>query len=469
VSGSNGAGMSGSGRVFPHDGAGSAVVVGAGLSGLVAAYRLQQRGVAVTLLEQQDTPGGRVRTERHGGYLIDTGPDAITASYRRYLAIMEELGLADRVVRASQVVGFVRGGRVIDVDPGRPWALPFSQLLSPMGKLRMVRGAVTLRREARGVDPYDLIASAHRDAPDSNAWELAMRHFGPEITDYVIDGVMRLVSTTGARGASPLGLLAALNAWAVPLLNVRGGLEVLPNELAKHVDIGYGASVQAVSEGDARVTVSYTGATGREETIDADACVISTFFDDAVRIWPRLGEFAPRSQRHPYIMGGISLSLGYAARTRSRAYIVSVPTREQPDALLVFMQHNKAPDRAPAGHSLITIYTDMRVAEKFLGMSDEDVVAWGTGIIEGWCPELAGRRECAVLTRWPRLAYMAFPGYYRWSAGLFDALPRDCRVQVGGDLIGAPSMESAICGGERAAQRISDLLPRRSTMKPTVV
>lgn len=68
----------------------SAVVVGAGLSGLTAAYRLQQAGFAVTVLESGSVPGGRVQTERHGPYLIDTGPDALTAGYASYLRLVED-------------------------------------------------------------------------------------------------------------------------------------------------------------------------------------------------------------------------------------------------------------------------------------------------------------------------------------------------------------------------------------------
>jgi len=49
-----------------------------------------------------------------------------------------------------------------------------------------------------------------------------------------------------------------------------------------------------------------------------------------------------------------SISLGYNALCSSKAYAIAIPTKEYPDLLLGFLQHNKAPDRAPQGHSLVT-------------------------------------------------------------------------------------------------------------------
>src|ERR1700752_1166844 len=78
----------GANRTPGRSGVTSVVVVGAGLSGLAAAYRLQQAGATVTVLESASGPGGRVQTERHGDYIVDTGPDALTAGYTSYLHLV---------------------------------------------------------------------------------------------------------------------------------------------------------------------------------------------------------------------------------------------------------------------------------------------------------------------------------------------------------------------------------------------
>jgi phytoene desaturase len=54
------------------------VVIGAGLAGLSAACYLSGRGYDVTLLEQQDVPGGRAGVLRRDGFTFDTGPTVFT-------------------------------------------------------------------------------------------------------------------------------------------------------------------------------------------------------------------------------------------------------------------------------------------------------------------------------------------------------------------------------------------------------
>jgi len=434
---------------------GNVVVVGAGISGLVAAWRLERSGVATTVLEATDRPGGRVQTERVDGYLVDTGPDAATAGYRRWLRLVDDLGLRERLTTPSAVLGIVRGGRIIDIDPARPLRAARTPALSVGGKARLLVGALRLGAQIKQVDSYALNESADLDDPATNAERFALRYFGREVTDYLIDPVIRLTTGSGAGRASNLGVLGALSAWSTALVNLEGGLGVIPTAIAERLpDVRYGAEVTAIEETQGGVVARYRDPDGAEHVVDADGCVVGAMYHSAREIWPRLDDLAPGFGSHLRDVKLISVSLGYRCTPRTGAYVVTVPTRESRDALLIFMQHRKAPDRAPHGHSLVTIYTDTLVTDRYLEQDDEQLEAWAAGVVERLCPELAGQRDMGVVTRWPRAGYLATPGFWRRSRDLARALPPDGPVQLGGDLFGAGSMESAVRWGERAADRL---------------
>lgn len=434
----------------------SAIVIGAGLAGLAAAYRLQQAGFSVEVLEKRDRVGGRVLTLRRDGYTIDAGPDAMTEGYRHYRALAEELGLGADFVASSPVIGLLRGGRVIDIDTSSMVKALFTPALSWRAKLGFALALLRWRKLFDGVDSFRLTDSAAFDSDTENAEAFSLRMFGREITDYVSDPLVRLVVGSGAAQSSRLGLLGGLVNWSVSLMNIKGGLDALPRALAQRLTVRTGAEAQAISETENGVAVIWCKPDGTRHAAHADVCVIAATHDVAERIHPPLRNLVPRYGEQLRYLSLVSVSLAYAAPTRSRAYVVQVPTVENPDALLIFLQHNKAPDRVPPGHSLITLYTDGLVTPRYLEMSDDDITAWARREIDRLFPELAGSFKFSSVSKWPIAGYLATPGFWRRTRALLDALPADGRVQIGGDLFGAGSMESAVTWGEHAARRLID-------------
>ncbi len=57
------------------------VIIGAGLAGLSCALSLEGAGMAVTLLEASDAPGGRVRTDMVNGFRLDRGFQVLLTAY----------------------------------------------------------------------------------------------------------------------------------------------------------------------------------------------------------------------------------------------------------------------------------------------------------------------------------------------------------------------------------------------------
>ena len=64
---------------FPkHDGPARAAIIGAGFGGLALGIRLQSAGIATTIVEARDKPGGRAYAWEREGFTFDAGPTVIT-------------------------------------------------------------------------------------------------------------------------------------------------------------------------------------------------------------------------------------------------------------------------------------------------------------------------------------------------------------------------------------------------------
>lgn len=101
-----------------------AIVIGAGLAGLTAAYRLEEGGWQVLVLEQSERLCGRVSTFEKHGYPIDGCATSICSHYVRYLALMRELGLGQSLTQASNLFGIVRHGKAHYVNGRRATSAP---------------------------------------------------------------------------------------------------------------------------------------------------------------------------------------------------------------------------------------------------------------------------------------------------------------------------------------------------------
>ena len=173
------------------------VVVGAGLSGLAAAYRIREAvpGVRLTVLEEAARPGGNIWTERRDGFTVEYGPNGVFDAKPHALRLVRDLGLAADLVPGSEDARKNRflalGGR-LQMLPGSPLGILTTPILSPLARLRLL--AEPFQRRPGNLPADESVAS------------FARRRFGREAADTFVDGLV-----TGIHGGDPeqLSLAAA--------------------------------------------------------------------------------------------------------------------------------------------------------------------------------------------------------------------------------------------------------------------
>lgn len=158
----------------PPEQAGTVAIVGAGITGLVAAFRLRERGVPVTVYEAADRPGGVIRSTREGGYLAECGPNSILESSPKIRALIRDLGLEPRRLYSDPRAEnryLVRGGRPVCL-PASPLKFFTTELFSLGAKLRLLR------------EPF--VPRAPAEVEESVA-QFVLRRLGREWLDYAIN------------------------------------------------------------------------------------------------------------------------------------------------------------------------------------------------------------------------------------------------------------------------------------------
>ena len=119
------------------------VIVGAGISGLTLAYRLQEHlpAASISLLEQAERTGGAAWTLRAEGYQVEMGPNGFLDTKPTTLTLCRDLGLGAELVQASEAAGknrYLFLGDRLQALPAGFGALLRTNLLSWRGKLALL-------------------------------------------------------------------------------------------------------------------------------------------------------------------------------------------------------------------------------------------------------------------------------------------------------------------------------------------
>jgi oxygen-dependent protoporphyrinogen oxidase len=158
------------------------VVVGGGITGLAAAHRLRTSSSArVVLIEPADRLGGKLRTERVDGFVVDAGPEALAPGRPDAAKLAEELGV-EMVTSAPGGPGAVKVGRRLrempdgigGFIPRKIKPLATTRLFSPLGKVRMA---------------FETVAPVRRDDADESLESFTSRRLGKQAYERLVEPV----------------------------------------------------------------------------------------------------------------------------------------------------------------------------------------------------------------------------------------------------------------------------------------
>lgn len=259
-------------------------VVGGGMAGLAAAWRLRRQGLHVTLIDDNPDLGGRCRTFLwHGRWLI-RGAAAFVGAEKNLIEQAEALGIyrPDMVRDMTDAHSFdvPKGGKVHTLKQFAPADILMSSLVPAGQKIALGLVLPSLLRQMMRNDSDDPTSAAELDTISACAY---FRKHSPDFVEYILEPVMSMFCGYGEDDYSLawlMWLMASDKAWANSwwTFDERGVGQLSQSlEAALRADEGTTVLAQAkatsvTKDGSWRVVFEREG---EAAAIDADAVVMA--------------------------------------------------------------------------------------------------------------------------------------------------------------------------------------------------
>ncbi len=427
-------------------------IVGGGISGLAAAYALEEQrrdGVDVEYVLYESSPrlGGVLRTEHINGCVIEAGPDSFVTEKPWAADLCRALGIGDQLIGsndADRKTYILTRGRLVEMPDGLMFLVPtkilptgFSPLFSWKTKLRM---AQELLHPPRAVEHDESVAA------------FVERHYGSEMVDRLADP---LLSGVYGGAAANLSVRAVLPRFAEmerthgslgkAMLAARKKMKAGPRKAPPSLFTSLKNGMQSLAETvmgrltpSALLTNTPVHAIQRQPEAGGwtvSAGLQSDHFDGVVIALPGGAAASVLHMASPELAGelssiayssSITVGLGYDEEVRRSlppGFGFLVPRSEGKRLLAATFVHNKFPHRCPEDRALLRCFFAGRNAELVWPYSDDQIV----GIVRNELQQILGLRAEPLFAR----VYKWKSAMAQYGVGHLERLERIERLRQG--------------------------------------
>jgi oxygen-dependent protoporphyrinogen oxidase len=451
----------------------SVAVIGAGITGLTAAYFLKQRGSSVVVYEASDRIGGVIKSEQQGGYVAELGPNSMSSPSATTSALLGELRLTGSLIRAAPAARdryIVRRSKLVRL-PMTPAELLTSRLLSNAAKVAVFSeplvetgdspvdesvAAFVRRRFNQEVLDYvvnPFIAGTYAGDPE----QLSVRHAMPQL--HALERAHGSVMKAFLKNARAERELDKAAKPAGGLFSFVGGLQTLVEALGRELklELRLRAPVTQLRAGERGWTVG--AAFQAPELYDAVVYAAPAHCLDEIDLdFPGGERLATLSSIvHPPVA---VLGLGFLREQVSHpvdGFGFLSPEVERRRLLGVIFSSTLFPDRAPPGHVLLTAFVG--------GTRDPDLVQADPHTITARVLDelrvllgTQGEPTFRAIQVWPKAIPQYVLGYGRFKDIAEQTEMNNPGLVLAGTYRDGVSLGDAIASGERAATRGAKLL-----------
>jgi oxygen-dependent protoporphyrinogen oxidase len=433
------------------------IIVGGGVCGLTAAYRLKNQGFDVEVLDARNYSGGRTHTVTENGFKVDQGASLLVSSYVEALELAKELGLSDKLdsVPASSM-SYINGRfypMKMDDNPIKTFLFS-TPYLSFISKLSMIRMLPAMLKYRSSLNFRDISGAAGSDV--ETAEEYCKRLMPSEVYDRFINPLLRGMYIANGDAVSATQLLwIVTNFSGVKVFGFTDGMQSLANALADRVPVKYGVKVQRVNDVQTGVEVR-VDIDGTSTTLQADYCIIATDGKDLKELYGHALSERQNNFLSHLTYAPIKMVTFLTKRRPKQEAVLAMPTaQDDPDLALIVMDHLYGPSRAPEDMGMISFLAMHELQKQWLNDPEhKGLIEFGKQRLAKYFPDVVDAVVSIDTRAWLRASTVGVPKTYRYLKEFVNDIKAESRVLYTGDYMAASSVGVAAATGNAVARRL---------------
>jgi oxygen-dependent protoporphyrinogen oxidase len=453
-------------------------IVGGGISGLAAAFALEERRQAgealdYTVYESGPRFGGVLATEQVDGCLVEAGPDSFLTEKPWAADLCRRLGIADQLIGSSdgdRKTYILVKGKLIPLPDGLMFMVPtrlapslLSPLFSSATKFRMVREWRMAPRQAENDESVAALVDRHYGAEmvDRLADPLLSGVYGGEASQLSVRAVLpRFVEMESKYGSLGRGMLAARkNLKSAPsrtpiFTSLKNGMQELSDALAARVSpqaLRANTLVEAVQQQERGWVISAGYAS---DTFDA--VIVATSAPAAGLLLDiTCPNLASELKAIPY-SSSMTVALGFGKDIRAAlppGFGFLVPRSEGKRMLAATFVHNKFPHRAPPDRALLRCFLGGSRDGQILQLPDDEILT----IVREELGQILNLKAEPLFTRvyrWKKAMAQYTVGHLERLRRIEGLLKQAPGLALAGNAYRGIGVPDCVHSGEIAAQQV---------------
>ncbi|NMN95877.1 flavin monoamine oxidase family protein [Antrihabitans stalactiti] len=440
------------------------VVVGAGMSGLMAATTLTSEA-DVVVLESTDRTGGRVETVRQGDYWINVGTQ-FTEGTGTLIDALDRHGIEMGSLAGKSIALYLNGGVV---DTSNPVELMFRTRMTSTDRLGMALVGARILAVMPFLESESRIAQRVRAKLDTRLGSYLLKGVRSELAHAVVRSWSaqwmgcEVEETAATQFVTSVGLALAdpekIPNFSLPVGGNQTLTDVLTEDLGDRVRLN--SVVHSVRQDDDGVVVDYHDGADRPVRLRAKRAIVTAPADIAQQIIPDL----PQQHRNAFsdITYGRYVIVGFfteevGPQRWDKYFAVSTPQLSFQAMFNHAAAMRTGDDRKPGG--ALACFAGGAAADALFGLSDEEIVSRFSTDLLAVFPELEGKLGRGIVRKHRRVVPFWAPGRRNSLPALRDPLGT---IYFAGDYqLDLPSLADAAASGERAAKAVLTSLRRQA-------